>query len=179
MDPFLGQITVFPYNFAPKGWALCGGQLLPIAQYTALFSLLGTQFGGDGRTTFGLPDLRGRVPIGQGSGPGLTPAVMGELTGVEAVTLNQNENAVHSHGFPAHAVQATTNAPSGAAVAEGQSTGRGGGPIKTYAAPGQPVSLAATQLGPPVGGNRPHNNLQPFLTLNWCIAVTGIFPSRP
>ena len=179
MDPFIGQITLFPYNFAPSGWALCQGQLLPISQNTALFSLLGTQFGGDGKTNFGLPDMRGRVPIGQGQGPGLTPTTMGEMLGVENVTLLANQSGAHSHAFPAYAVPATANAPAGAAVAEGHATGRGGGAVNTYAAPGTPLGLAAAQLGPPVGGNQPHNNLQPYLTMNWCIALQGIFPSRP
>ena len=178
MEPFLGQITLFPYTFAPRNWALCQGQLLPISQYTALFSLLGVQFGGNGTSNFALPDFRGRVPVGQGQGPGLSPTVIGETTGVETVVLAQGQNAVHSHTFPAHAAPATTNAPSGAAVAEGQTAGRGGGPVNTYGPPGVPVSLAAAQLGPAVGGNQPHNNLQPYLTLNWCIALNGIYPAR-
>ena len=178
MEPFVGQITLFPYNFAPSGWALCQGQLLPISQNTALFSLLGTQFGGDGKTNFGLPDLRGRVPIGQGQGPGLPPTTMGEIKGVESVTLVANQSGAHSHAFPAYAVQAATNAPANAAVAEGHSTGRGGAAVNTYAPPGTPVGLAATQLGPPVGGNQPHNNMQPYLTMNWCIALQGIYPPR-
>ena len=179
MEPFLGQITLFPYNFAPKGWAFCQGQVLPINQYTALFSLLGTQYGGNGTTTFALPDLRGRVPIGQGQGPGLTPTAIGETQGVESVTLSANQSGAHSHAFPAYAVQATTNAPAGAAIAEGHSTGRGGGAVNTYAGSGAAVTLVPAQLGPLVGGNQPHNNLQPYLTLNWCIAITGVFPARP
>src|SRR5271166_3436062 len=110
MNPFLGQITLFPFNFAPVGWALCEGQLLPIRQYTALFSLLGVQFGGDGRTNFALPDLRGRAPIGQGQGPGLSDYDIGEAQGVEQVTLNTATIPSHSHGFPAFATTAATNA---------------------------------------------------------------------
>ena len=116
---FVGQITLFPFNFAPVGWALCQGQLLPITQYTALFSLLGTQFGGDGRSNFALPDLRGRAPIGQGQGPGLSVYDIGSAQGVEAVTLTTTTTPPHSHGFPAFATTATTNAPSGALPAEG------------------------------------------------------------
>jgi microcystin-dependent protein len=176
--PFLGQITLFPYNFAPFGWAMCEGQLLPISQNTALFSLLGTQFGGDGRSNFALPDLRGRVPIGQGQGPGLSPYVVGEQQGAEQVTLTAATDPAHSHAFLAFAAAATTNAPNGALPAEGHGSGRGGTfAVNTYAASGASVTLAAGEVGA-AGGNQPHNNLQPYLTLNWCIAMQGIFPSR-
>ena len=177
-SPFIGQITLFPYNFAPLGWAFCAGQLLPINQNTALFSLLGVQFGGNGTSNFQLPDLRGRTPIGQGQGPGLSNYVMGGVQGAEAVTLTPATTPAHSHGFPAFAVAATTNAPNGALPAEGQSGGRGGGPVNTYTAPGAAVSLAAGQVVPVKVGGAPHNNLQPYLTLNWCIALQGVFPSR-
>jgi microcystin-dependent protein len=179
MEPFLGQITMFPYNFAPLGWALCQGQLLPISQNTALFSLLGTQFGGDGRTTFALPDLRGRVPIGQGQGPGLSPYAMGSTQGAENVTLTTATVPAHTHAFPAFASAATTNSPAGARPAEGTESGRGGGiAVNTYAASGTAVSLAPGQAAAVTVGGLPHNNLQPYLTLNWCIALQGIFPSR-
>ena len=179
MQPFLGQITLFPYNFAPVGWAFCQGQLLPISQNTALFSLLGTQFGGNGVSTFALPDLRGRVPNGQGQGPGLSPYNVGDVQGDEAVTLTAQTIPAHNHGFPAFATSATTNAPSGAFPAEAHGTGRGGGfAVNTYTAAGAPVNLAPGQAAPMTGGGRPHNNLQPYLTLNWCIALQGIFPSR-
>ena len=128
-NPFIGQITLFPYNFAPLGWAFCAGQLLPINQNAALFSLLGTTFGGNGTSNFQLPDLRGRVPIGQGQGPGLSNYNMGGVQGAEAVRLTTATTPAHSHGFPAFAVAATTNAPNGALPAEGQSGGRGGGPV--------------------------------------------------
>src|SRR5271166_6177624 len=114
MNQFLGQIALFPYNFAPLDWAFCQGQLLQINQNTALFSLLGVQFGGDGVRTFALPDLRGRVPIGQGQGPGLSPYVIGSQQGVETVTLTPSQSPPHSHAFPAFAYAATTNAPAGA-----------------------------------------------------------------
>ena len=177
MEPFVGQITVFPFNFAPVGWALCEGQLLPISQNTALFSLLGTSYGGDGRTTFALPDLRGRVPVGQGEGPGLSFYDIGEMEGEEAVTLLATQNPPHSHPFPAVAAQATTNAPNGALPAEGHGSGRGAFPVNTYAALQTPVPLASGQVAS-AGGGQPHNNLQPYLTLNWCIALQGIFPPR-
>ncbi len=179
MEPFLGQITLFPYNFAPNGWALCEGQLLPIAQYTALFSLLGVQFGGNGTTNFALPDLRGRVPVGQGQGPGLSPYNVGDVQGQEGVALTTATIPPHSHAFTAFAVSATTNQPNGALPAEGHGSGRGGGfAVNTYAAPGTATSLAAGQVAAAAGGGAAHNNLQPYLTLNWCIALQGIFPSR-
>jgi microcystin-dependent protein len=177
-NPFIGQITLFPYNFAPFGWAFCAGQLLPISQNTALFSLLGVQFGGNGTSNFALPDLRGRAPIGQGQGPGLSNYSVGSIQGAEAVTLITATTPAHSHGFPAFAVAATTNAPNGALPAEGQSGGRGGGPVNTYTAAGGTVSLAAGQVVAATGGGAPHNNLQPYLTANWCIALQGVFPAR-
>jgi microcystin-dependent protein len=177
MEPFVGQITVFPFNFAPVGWALCEGQLMPISQNTALFSLLGTFYGGDGRTTFALPDLRGRVPVGQGQGPGLSFYDIGEMEGGEAVTLLATQNPPHSHPFPAVAAQATTNAPNGALPAEGHGSGRGAFPVNIYAALQTAVPLASGQVAS-AGGGQPHNNLQPYLSLNWCIALQGVFPPR-
>jgi microcystin-dependent protein len=178
MQPFLGQITLFPYNFAPFGWALCEGQLVPITQNTALFSLLGKQFGGDGRTNFALPDLRGRAPIGQGQGTGLSAYAMGSTQGAESVSLTPATSPPHSHAFPAFAVAATTNMANGAAAAEAHGTGRGTFAVNTFAPPGALVSLAAGQVAPAQGGGLPHNNLQPTLTMNWCIALQGVFPSR-
>src|SRR5271168_757195 len=128
-QPFLGGIFIFAGNFAPRGYQLCQGQVLSIAQNTALFSILGTTYGGNGTSNFALPDLRGRAPIGQGQGPGLSNYVMGGVQGAEAVTLTTATTPAHSHGFPAFAVAATTNAPNGALPAEGQSGGRGGGPV--------------------------------------------------
>ncbi len=175
---YVGQLALFPFNFAPVGWALCNGQVLPINQNTALFSLLGTQFGGDGRTNFMLPDLRGRAPIGQGQGPGLSVYNIGSAQGVEQVTLNTTTTPSHTHGFPAFATTATSSAPSGALLAEGKGAGRGTFAVNTYTAPGTAVSLAAAQVVPVTGGGLPHNNLQPCLTLNWCIALQGVFPPR-
>jgi microcystin-dependent protein len=177
MEPFLGQITLFPFFFAPRGWAFCEGQVLPISQYTALFSLLGTYYGGNGVSNFALPDLRGRVPIGQGQGPGLSNYAIGSVQGVETVTLLASQAPPHSHPFPAFAVQATTNAPSGALPAEGHSSGRGAAAVNTYAPPQTAVPLGSGQVGP-AGNGQPHNNLQPYLTLNWCIALQGIYPPR-
>jgi len=178
MQPFLGQITLFPFAFAPSGWALCEGQLLPISQYTALFSLLGAYFGGNGVSTFALPDLRGRVPIGQGQGLGLSPYVIGSVHGAETVTLSSSQAPPHSHLFKTFAAPATTNAPSGALPAEGHGSGHGGGfAVNTYTPLRAAVHLAAGQVGV-AGGSQPHNNLQPYLTLNWCIALQGIYPAR-
>jgi microcystin-dependent protein len=177
MEPFVGQITLFPFNFAPVGWALCEGQLLPISQNTALFSLLGTYYGGNGVQNFALPDLRGRVPIGQGQAPGLSGYDIGSPQGVETVTLLASQSPPHSHPFPAVAAQATTNAPSGALPAEAHGSGRGAFPVNIYAALQTAVPLAPGQVAP-AGGGQPHNNVQPYLTLNWCIALQGIYPSR-
>ena len=179
MNPFIGQITLFPFNFAPKGWAMCEGQLLPISQYTALFSLLGTYYGGNGVSNFALPDLRGRAPIGQGQVPGLSPYVIGETQGVETVSLSAAQSPAHAHVFPAFASPATTNAPGGALPAEGHGTGRGGAAVNTYAPlqSGKATTLAPGQVSV-AGGGQAHNNLQPYLTLNWCIALQGVFPSR-
>jgi microcystin-dependent protein len=177
--PFVGQVTLFGCNFAPRGWAMCQGQILPISQNTALFSLIGTFYGGNGTTTFALPDLRGRVPISQGEGPGLSTYVIGEEGGQETVTLTQATTPPHTHSLPAFANAATTNSPEGALTAEGKAVaGRGGVAINSYATPSAPVPFAPSQLSTVPGGNLPHNNLQPFLTSNWCIALQGVFPAR-
>jgi microcystin-dependent protein len=179
MDPFLGQISLFSCNFAPQGWAMCQGQLLSIAQNTALFSLLGTNFGGDGRTTFALPDLRSRAPLGFGQGPGLSNYAIGETGGVEAVAINSGSYPAHSHGLFAAASAGTANAPGGAIEAEGQTGGRGGSVnLALYSASGTPTTLAPAALTAAAGGGQPHNNLQPYLVLNFCIALQGIFPAR-
>ncbi len=179
MNPFVGQISLFPFNFAPVGWAMCEGQLLPISQYTAVFSLLGTYYGGNGISNFALPDLRGRAPIGQGQGPGLSLYSVGSQQGVETVTLSSSQSPAHSHPFPAFAVAATTNAPAGALPAEGHGTGRGGAAVNTYAPlqAATATTLAQGQAGIS-GGGQPHNNLQPCLALNWCIALQGVYPPR-
>ena len=183
-EPFLGQITCLACNFAPSSWALCAGQLLPISQYGALYALLGTQYGGNGTTNFALPDLRGMVPIGQGQGPGLTGRVMGETAGEVAVTLTTQTVPAHNHGFVAANTPATAMSPAaGQTLAQGNipGGGKGGGggtPVNNYAITGSPTPLAATALTPFSGGNQPHNNMQPSLGMNWCIALTGVFPQR-
>jgi len=169
MEPFLGQIQLFGFGWAPTGWALCNGQLLSISQNTALFSLLGTTYGGDGRTTFGLPDLRGRAPIGQGQGPGLSNYDLGQVGGEEGVTLNINEMPSHGHGVTGSS-GATSKSPAG--LAPGFVNGGA-----AYAAP-DGTGMANNMINN-TGGNQPHDNMQPYLGCCYCIAVEGIYPSRP
>lgn len=162
-EPFIGEIQVFPFGFAPRGWAQCNGQLMPINQYQALFSLLGTMYGGDGRTTFALPDLRGRVPLGVGAG-----TTQGERAGEETHTLYVAEMPAHVHGANASSAAPSTPNPAGAAWANMGAD--------SYAA--SPNSQLAGNAVTPTGGGQPHENRSPYLTLNYCIAVVGIFPSR-
>ncbi len=169
-EPFVGEIRTVGFNFAPQGWALCNGQLLPINQNQALFSLLGTQYGGDGVQTFALPDLRGRVAIHQGQGPGLESYTIGEVTGTEDVTLLTTQIPAHQHVVApiASDQQEDTNRPAGAFPTIGgtyASTQGGGAP------------MAATSSSA-AGGSQPHSNLQPLLVVNFVIALQGIFPAR-
>ena len=169
MDPFIGEIRLFAGNYAPRGWALCQGQLLPIQQYQAVFSILGTMYGGDGRQSFGLPDLRGRVPVHQGQGPGLTPRSMGERSGAETITLAAAELPPHQHTLGVTRALATTTSPTGALLAEAEAditqTGAGG------------AGAAGGQVAP-AGQGLPHDNLPPTLVLNYIIALQGVFPAR-
>jgi microcystin-dependent protein len=162
-EPFLGEIRAFTMTYAPKGWALCNGQLLPINQNQALFSLLGTTYGGDGRVNFGLPDLRGRVPAHTGAG-----FTLGERVGEEAHTLTLGELPAHNHAVAAVDTAGTQAAPAGAALA------RAG---DLYGAEADLVALQSGSVSP-VGGGQAHLNLQPYLTLSYCIALQGIFPSQ-
>lgn len=161
-EPFLSEIRIFSFNFPPKGWALCNGQLLPINQNQALFALLGTTYGGDGRTTFALPNLQGRAPIHEGNGH-----TLGEKAGQEAHTLNIQELPSHTHGVLANGQNGTTAGPANNVLA---------------AAPVYHAASNLTPLDPTsvsnVGGSQPHLNMQPYLTLNFCIALLGIFPSQ-
>jgi microcystin-dependent protein len=170
MDPFVGEIRIFAGNFAPTGWAFCNGQVMPISQNTALFSLLGTQYGGDGRSTFALPDLQARVPINQGAGPGLTPRTPGETGGAAAVTLTTAQMPAHNHALMATAAPSTgtPSAAVGLAPASGASIYRSGG---------NRVAMDAATVGVG-GGGAAHNNMQPYLALNFIIALQGIFPPR-
>lgn len=190
MDPFLGMIALMGFNFAPSGWATCEGQVLPIAQNSALFALLGVSFGGNGQTTFSLPDLRGRAAVGMGQGPGLSNYTIGQSGGQEAITLITSE--IPSHAHPAAGLTITMSASSDAgtesvpgtngATALGAAISNGGRPAALYvnATPGVNLQGAAiTGNTSTVGGGLPHENRVPYLALNYVIALQGIFPSRP
>ena len=169
-EPFVGEIRMFAGNFAPRGWAFCDGQLLAVSQNDALFSLLGTIYGGDGRTTFGLPDMRGRIPIHAGSGPGLSPRRLGAKAGAENVTLTVNQLPSHTHPMQATANFASEAAPGGNVLA--QST-----VVNMYMEADPTTALSSSSLTA-VGGSRSHTNLMPFLCINFIIALVGIYPSR-
>jgi len=170
-DPFLAEIRIFPLNFAPKGWAFCQGQLLPISQNTALFSLLGTTYGGDGRSNFALPDLQGSVPIQQGQGSGLSQYNLGDTSGSDTVSLLQSEMPSHNHTMSAeNQVDGNKGAPStNTTFARSK-----GGSLYQSA---NNVTMSPFVVAP-AGGNQQHNNLMPYLTLNFCIALQGIYPPR-
>jgi microcystin-dependent protein len=170
-DPFVAEIRIFPFNFAPKGWAWCDGQLMPISQNTALFSLLGTTYGGDGKSNFALPDLQGRAPMHPGQGPGLSLHDLGEEGGSETVTLLESEIPSHTHPLRAFNDVGEDRTP-GPSEAMARSTGG-----LLYASPTNLVSLSDSALAP-AGGSAPHNNLQPYLTFYFCIALQGVFPPR-
>jgi microcystin-dependent protein len=169
-EPYLGMIIIVPYNFAPRGWAFCAGQILAIAQNTALFSLLGTTFGGNGQTTFALPDLRGRYPIGAGQGPGLSNYALGQVDGTENVTLTVNNLAAHAHTFaaPSANIAADASKPNGNIPANA---------VQYTAAANANGVMGGGNTGL-TGGSTPVDILSPCLGLNYCIALEGIFPSR-
>lgn len=174
-DPFVAEIRMFAGNYAPSGWALCNGQLLPIAQNTMLYSLLGVTYGGDGRQTFALPDLTGLSPLQQGQGPGLTQRVLGETGGEAAVTLGEAETAAHTHLPGAVNAVGGNGDPTNAVWAEAAG-GRALDNIYSTAAPDQ--SMNPTAIGF-TGGGQPHNNLPPYLVVSFIIALQGIYPPRP
>lgn len=171
-DPFVAEIRIFPFNFAPTGWAWCDGQLLPLSQNTALFSLLGTTYGGNGKSNFALPDLQGNVPMHPGQGPGLSLHDLGEMSGSETVSLLESEIPAHSHTVQAQGAPADTNLPSGNAIARVI----GASPYRAPA--GAPLVPMAGEALAPAGGDQPHNNLQPYVTFYFCIALQGVFPPR-
>jgi microcystin-dependent protein len=176
-DPFVAEIRIFPFNFAPKGWAWCDGQLLPISQNTALFSLVGTFYGGDGKSTFALPDLQGDAPMHTGAdqpGPGLSTHYLGETGGEQNVTLLETELPAHAHGYLANTVSGDTNAPS-----PNVSLTRASNATPYQTVTNQNLVNFAIQAVGPTGGSQPHNNMQPFLTLYYNIALQGVFPARP
>ena len=175
-DPYIAEIRAFSFGYAPRGWALCQGQILPIQQNTALFSLLGTTYGGNGTTTFGLPDLRGRVPVGAGAGPGLSQWNQGQLSGTENVTLTSFEIPAHNHPLAANTGNATSNNPSNAVPARGRAVVNGTtAALPMYQTPGSQVAMASPD---PVGSGQPHENRMPSLAIYSGIALSGIFPSR-
>ncbi len=171
-DPFIGEIRIFGGNFAPKNWALCQGQVLAISQNTALFSILGTAFGGDGIRTFGLPNLQGNAPMGTGNGPGLTPRVIGELGGSPTVALNQLEIPAHSHLVNVLESNATTNQPQGNVLATTSTN------IAPYVTPDSNMTPLNPQTIATAGQSVPHNNMQPYLGMTFIIALQGIYPTR-
>ena len=170
-DPFVAEIRIFPFNFAPRGWAFCNGQLLPLSQNTALFSLLGTTYGGDGRSNFALPNFQDNAPMNWGQGPGLSLYDLGQTGGEEAVTLLQTEMPLHAH-------QASGASGSGPTSPTNNTWGAGAGrtPPPTYVNGSPNVSMGNALA--PAGSSFPHNNMQPYLTLNFCIALQGIYPPR-
>lgn len=174
MDPFLGEIRAVGFNFAPKGWAACDGQLLPISQNTALFSLLGTQYGGDGKVTFALPDIRARSVIGLGQGPGLTNFSGGEEGGAETVTLLESQIPSHNHPILAAPDPAEVQSP-----APDRALARSTPGFAYQSNSAQNLVQMAVETLPPAGGGNPHENMQPYLVVYLVIALQGIFPARP
>ncbi|MDM7855480.1 phage tail protein [Cellulomonas alba] len=176
-DQFLGEIRIFAGNFAPQGWATCDGQLLPISQNTALFSLLGVNYGGNGTSNFALPDLIGRSPLGVGSGPGLSDVTWGEQVGVPTVTLLASEMPAHTHQVRtvAAGTSGTTGNPSGASWAQS----RQGRVVEAQYATATPSAQLAPTAVAPTGNGQPHNNLAPYLAVTFIIALQGIYPQRP
>ncbi|HWF35638.1 MAG TPA: tail fiber protein [Solirubrobacteraceae bacterium] len=174
-DQFLAEIRIFPYNFAPLGWAACNGQLIPISQNTALFSLLGTTYGGDGRSTFALPNLQGSIPMHFDQGPGLSLHYEGESGGASTVTLTSATLPAHTHvlqGFASRFHETPTSTPANSAVTASESVN-----VYDPAVPSAPATMAGDAVAV-VGGGQPHNNLMPYLPLTICIALQGIFPQR-
>ena len=174
-DQFVAEIRIFPFNFPPTGWAFCDGQLMPISQNTALFALLGTVYGGDGKSTFALPNMQGNAPMQPGQGQGLSLRDLGEMSGVESITLLVSEIPFHTHTLNTSSQQGDIQGPTATT-----SIARPVGALPFVPGnPAPPQVIMAPQGLPPAGGGLPHNNMQPYLTLNFCIALQGIFPQRP
>jgi microcystin-dependent protein len=169
-NPFVAEIRAFPFNFAPVGWASCNGQILPISQNTALFSLVGTYYGGNGTSNFGLPNLQGSMPVGYGQAAGLSPYALGQAGGSQTETLLLQEMAQHTHSLLTDNINGPdTNTPGNAALSS---------PVSMYTSATSPLVQMASQAIGPAGGNLPHNNMMPFLVLNFCIALQGVYPAR-
>lgn len=169
MDQFVGQILLTGFNYAPVNWHFCDGSLLPISQYDALFTLIGTTYGGDGVNTFALPDLRGRTAIGQGNGQGLSPALMGQIAGVENVTITSQTYPQHTHTLSGTSATGNSLNPSNSLLAVGQ---------VVYRAEAPTLTMNPAMCGPATGHNNPHENRQPYQVCNWIIALFGVFPSQ-
>jgi microcystin-dependent protein len=177
-DPFVAEIRIFPFNFAPRGWAFCDGQILPISQNTALFSLLGVTYGGNGSSVFALPNLQGSAPMHPGQGPGLSLHDLGETGGSEFVTLLESEMPSHSHTLRVSPDDGDLNAPSPNPPSPTRSLARSNGGFAYQSNTTQNLVSLALQTLAPAGGSLPHNNMQPYLTLSFCIALQGVFPPR-
>jgi microcystin-dependent protein len=171
-DPFVAEIRILPFNFAPTGWAFCDGQLLPLSQNTALFSLLGTTYGGDGKSNFALPNMQGNAPMHPGQGPGLSLHDLGETGGSDTVTLLDSEIPAHSHSV------LTSNQPGEDPSPSGEALARSVGASLYQTNVAQNLVTMSPQALATAGGDQPHNNMQPYLTLNFCIALQGVFPPR-
>lgn len=171
-DPFVAEIRIFPFNFAPKGWAFCDGQILPLSQNTALFSLLGTTYGGDGKSNFALPNMQNNAPMHPGQGPGLSLHDLGETGGSETVSLLESEIPSHRH-----ALSAINDIPDSLTPIADSSMSRSSGGNAYQTANTNMVNMAIQALSP-AGGDQPHNNMMPYLTLNFCIALQGVYPPR-
>jgi microcystin-dependent protein len=175
MDPFVAEIRIFPFNFAPKGWAFCDGQLLPLSQNTALFSLLGTFYGGDGKSNFALPNLQGNAPIHAGQGPGLSLYGLGQMGGSETVSLLDSEMPAHPHSVMVGTQDTADNQVPSPTKILGKS---GGAFAYVPGSPAPPLTQMNFNMIAPAGGDQPHNNMMPYLTLNFCIALQGVYPPR-
>jgi microcystin-dependent protein len=167
-QPFIGEIRMFAGNFAPAGWALCNGQLVPISENDALFTLIGTTYGGDGQETFALPNLQSRIPVHQGQGPGLTNRPLGEMAGVESVTLTTQQMPVHNHALVASQNVGASSNPQGQLLAAGTN-------VQFFRAIAPNANMAANVITP-AGGSQPHDNLMPYLCINYIISLFGLFP---
>ena len=176
-DAYVGEIRLFPFNYAPKNWALCNGQIISIQQNTPLFAIIGTYYGGNGTTTFALPNLQGRVLIGQGQRPGGSDYVLGEVAGVTSVTLSTTEMPAHNHALNANTGAGTVLAAAGNELSAPSTGGRRPVAGAAYNSADPNVTLSPLTLGL-AGSSQPHNNMQPYLTMSYCICQYGIFPSR-